>query len=176
MRGFEWYYWHRRCHPELASRPFVRGFAGRGTRQSMLDSSAVNGQRFISLGKAPPQGSNAIEVRVLNASDGKEIARWRVPWNTATGFTSVNHEGTRLATVLRRISSRDSISISKPSVADVKVLDAMDGKVVFSRVMANANRCALSPRRKPTCHRLDARIRRFSESGKRTFGDTHLGS
>jgi serine/threonine protein kinase/WD40 repeat protein len=143
LRGFEWHYWDRLCHPEHASRNLGKGFTGlMGYAAEGVGFFSRDGQRFFSLGREiREESTSAIVMRVLRTSDGNEIAKWDVPGNVASRFTSVNDNGTHLAGIRRQnLGGKQSVAVPQ-----VQVLDAITGKELFSRAIAKATKVALSP-------------------------------
>ncbi len=142
LRGFEWHYWDRQCHPENKPRSLGKGFTGRmGYAVEAVGVFSRDRQRYLSLSQElREQGVSVYVMRVVNTADGHEIAKWDVPGNKLSGFTSVDENGNRLARVIRHKWEAGQ----KVEDPEVQVFDAITGEALFNRSVANAAQVALS--------------------------------
>jgi Tol biopolymer transport system component len=105
LRGFEWHYLYKLCHPELVA----------VTRNGGGVAFSPDGKRLACGDKSWDQSKKAFgaaEVKVCDALTGQELLRWKGP----TGSLAFSPDGKRLASA---------------GGEELKVWDSQSGKEVF---------------------------------------------
>jgi WD40 repeat protein/serine/threonine protein kinase len=112
LRGFEWYYLYRLCHPELLT---LKGF--------VLDSPADRRVAFSPDGKRLAVASNDQTVKVWDAQTGQQL----LTLNFRANSVAFSPDGKRLAT-----GGPTWDDTKKDHAGEVKVWDAQTGQELLS--------------------------------------------
>jgi eukaryotic-like serine/threonine-protein kinase len=125
--GFEWHYWMRQCHGELATLKL------RGMRDWAGSAFSADGSRFASLntsGGESPMG----RFTIWETSHGGEVASFSLPDNRSYSGVALSADGTRLALSLGHIH----VGGTNPSGGELVIMDATNGRRLTTITLSGA--------------------------------------